>query len=104
AAYPGCTTDDMRNLQRFTSEKLHIHPEQVQIFTPTPSTYATLMYYTEMDPFTRQKLYVARDDRSRTQQKKTVVSTRRQQGQNSRYRPKKAYSKGNTNPKQRRKK
>ncbi|MCD6474837.1 MAG: YgiQ family radical SAM protein [Anaerolineaceae bacterium] len=104
AAYPGCTTDDMRKLQRFTSEKLHIHPEQVQIFTPTPSTYATLMYYTEMDPFTRQKLYVARDDQSRTRQKKVVVADRRRQGPPSRYRPNKVNSKGNTYSKQRRKK
>ena len=50
AAYPGCRDRDMHELQRFTSEKLKVRPDQVQIFTPTPSTYATLMYYTERIP------------------------------------------------------
>jgi len=52
AAYPGCTDEDMLALKRFASDKLGVLPEQVQIFTPTPSTYASLMYYTEKDPFT----------------------------------------------------
>ena len=46
AAHPGCTEQDMRELKRFVSRKLEINPEQVQIFTPTPSTYSSLMYYT----------------------------------------------------------
>ncbi|MBN2047597.1 MAG: YgiQ family radical SAM protein [Anaerolineaceae bacterium] len=79
AAYPGCTDEDMRRLQKFTSQKLKIHPEQVQIFTPTPSTYASLMYYTEIDPFTGQEIYVAKDDGARNRQKKIVVEARRQQ-------------------------
>jgi uncharacterized radical SAM protein YgiQ len=73
AAYPGCTDAEMHRLRRFASEKLHTHPEQVQIFTPTPSTYATLMYYTEMDPFTGEKIYVAKGDAERERQKQIVV-------------------------------
>ena len=52
AAHPGCNEKDMLDLKRFASAELRVNPEQVQIFTPTPSTYSTLMYYTEMDPFT----------------------------------------------------
>ena len=47
AAHPGCSEQDMARLKRFTSQKLRINPEQVQIFTPTPGTYSSLMYYTE---------------------------------------------------------
>lgn len=58
AAHPGCSEQDMHRLKNFASQKLKIRPEQVQIFTPTPSTYSSLMYYTEMDPFTRQPIFV----------------------------------------------
>jgi radical SAM superfamily enzyme YgiQ (UPF0313 family) len=36
-------------------------PDQVQDFYPTPGTLATCMYYTEMDPLTGEKIYVAKD-------------------------------------------
>jgi len=73
AAHPGCTEQDMHDLKHFVSQKLKINPEQVQIFTPTPSTYASLMYYTEMDPFTRQPIYVEKDLRRKVRQKEIVV-------------------------------
>ncbi|MBE0687620.1 MAG: YgiQ family radical SAM protein [Anaerolineaceae bacterium] len=58
AAYPGCSDREMHQLKTFTSEKLKVNPEQVQIFTPTPSTYASVMYYTEMNPFTKEPIFV----------------------------------------------
>jgi len=73
AAHPGCSEEDMRRLRTFTSQKLHIHPEQVQIFTPTPSTYSSLMYYTEMDPFTGEKLFVEKEVGRKERQKRIVV-------------------------------
>ena len=51
AAHPGCTVREMNELKEFTRNELHITPEQVQIFTPTPSTFSTLMYCTGIDPF-----------------------------------------------------
>jgi radical SAM superfamily enzyme YgiQ (UPF0313 family) len=54
-----------------------MNPEQVQIFTPTPSTYSTLMYYTELDPFTRQPLYVEKEPAKVNRQKQIVVTKRR---------------------------
>jgi uncharacterized radical SAM protein YgiQ len=69
AAHPGCSAQDMLRLKHFTSEKLHVNPEQVQIFTPTPSTYSSLMYYTELDPFTMQPLFVEKDPRRKEHQK-----------------------------------
>ncbi len=73
AAHPGCTEQDMARLKAFTSKQLKIHPEQVQIFTPTPSTYASLMYYTELDPFTRQPIFVEKNPRRKELQKQIVV-------------------------------
>ncbi|MBI4811820.1 MAG: DUF3362 domain-containing protein [Ignavibacteriales bacterium] len=43
--------------------ELCIHPEQVQIFTPTPSTYSTLMYNTETNPWAGEKLFVEKNNR-----------------------------------------
>ena len=73
AAHPGCSEEDMRRLRLFTSQKLNIHPEQVQVFTPTPSTYSSLMYYTEMDPFTSEKLFVEKESGRKERQKRIVV-------------------------------
>jgi uncharacterized radical SAM protein YgiQ len=76
AAHPGCSEADMQRLKRFASQKLHLAPEQVQIFTPTPSTYASLMYYTEMDPFTRTPIFVEKDSRRRARQKEILTRKR----------------------------
>lgn len=74
AAHPGCNEKDMLDLKRFASAELRINPEQVQIFTPTPSTYSTLMYYTEMDPFTGKKLFVEKDNGKKQKQKDIIIS------------------------------
>ncbi len=73
AAHPGCTEQDMLRLKTFASQKLHVNPEQVQVFTPTPSTYSTLMYYTEMDPFTHQPIFVEKDLRRKEHQKDIIT-------------------------------
>ncbi len=76
AAHPGCTDHDMMKLKQFTSEKLKINPEQVQIFCPAPSTYSSLMYYTEMDPFTGKRIFVEKDPQKKDRQKSIVVAKR----------------------------
>ena len=73
AAHPGCTESDMVELGRFASRQLKINPRQVQIFTPTPSTYSSLMYYTEMDPWTGEKLFVEKDLVGKQRQKSILV-------------------------------
>lgn len=69
AAHPGCTDDDMLALKRFAAKNLHLSPEQVQIFTPTPSTWSTAMYYTGTNPFTRHPIHVTRGLRAKQAQK-----------------------------------
>ncbi|WP_416768924.1 YgiQ family radical SAM protein [Sulfurimonas sp. ST-25] len=73
AAHPGCTEADMHELKRFTSEELKMNPEQAQVFTPTPGTWSSVMYYTEMDPETRKKIFVEKDTRRKEKQKEIVV-------------------------------
>ncbi|NLK62160.1 MAG: YgiQ family radical SAM protein [Fusobacteria bacterium] len=73
AAHPNCDEKDMLALKNFVNKELRINPEQIQIFTPTPSTYSTLMYYTEMDPFTRKKIFVEKDTNKKIIQKDIVV-------------------------------
>ena len=76
AAHPGCKDKDMMDLKKYASQELRVNPEQVQIFTPTPSTYSTLMYYTEKDPFTNQKLFVEKDNGKKQKQKDIVTEKR----------------------------
>ncbi len=73
AAHPGCTQQDMQKLKRFAADELHTRPEQVQVFTPTPSTYSTLMYWTEQDPFTGNPCHVEKSARGREQQKQVLT-------------------------------
>jgi uncharacterized radical SAM protein YgiQ len=73
AAHPGCREADMDRLKEYTSQELKLNPEQVQIFTPTPSTYSTLMYYTERDPFTGQAIFAEKSLKKKGKQKKIVT-------------------------------
>ncbi len=73
AAHPGCEEKDMHALKQFTTHELKMNPEQAQVFTPTPSTYSAVMYYTERDPKTRKKIFVEKDTRRKEKQKAIVV-------------------------------
>jgi len=72
AAHPGCEEKDMHELKRFTTDELKMNPEQAQVFTPTPGTYSAVMYYTEMDPVTRKKIFVEKDTHKKEKQKAIV--------------------------------
>ena len=59
SSHPGSTLDDAIKLACFL-KKNHIKPEQVQDFYPTPGTISTCMFYTELDPYTMEPVYVAK--------------------------------------------
>jgi len=42
--------------------------EQVQDFTPTPMTVATIIYYTGLHPYTLRLIYTARSDKEKKNQ------------------------------------
>lgn len=74
AAHPGCSESDMRALKTFALKHLKLNPEQVQIFTPTPLTAATAMYYTGLDPATGRKVFVARGLGAKQRQKDILTA------------------------------
>jgi radical SAM superfamily enzyme YgiQ (UPF0313 family) len=73
AAHPGCSEDDMRSLKSFATKELKINPQQIQIFTPLPSTYSGLMYFTGIDPATGRKIFVEKNIAKKQRQKDLVV-------------------------------
>lgn len=59
SSHPGSTLKDAVDLAVFL-KKMNIRPEQVQDFYPTPGTVSTCMYYTGLDPYTMEEVYVAK--------------------------------------------
>ena len=72
AAHPGCTEEDMRELSSYCRNILRIRPEQVQVFTPTPSSYSTAMFRTSKDIRGRD-VRVERSIQKRQRQKEIVT-------------------------------
>ncbi|TAN60469.1 YgiQ family radical SAM protein, partial [bacterium] len=73
AAHPGCNEEDMTRLKSFALKELGTVPEQVQVFTPTPSTYSTLSYWTGRDPFTNKPCFVEKSAKGREAQKSILT-------------------------------
>ena len=60
SSHPGSTLEDAIELALFLKKNGFV-PDQVQDFYPTPGTLSTCMYYTELDPFTSEPVYVPKD-------------------------------------------
>ena len=60
SSHPGSTMRDAVALALYLKEN-HIRPEQVQDFYPTPGTASTTMFYTGIDPWTMEKVFVPTD-------------------------------------------
>ena len=69
SSHPGCTERDMRSLADKVLGKLHFDLEQVQDLTPTPMTFSSVMFYTGENPYTGEKVYVARSQEEKRRQK-----------------------------------
>ncbi len=67
SSHPGSTLEDMAELAAITKQ-MGFHLEQVQDFTPTPMTLATVIYYSGYHPYTLQKVYVARSLKEKAEQ------------------------------------
>jgi uncharacterized radical SAM protein YgiQ len=67
SSHPGSTLEDMAELAAIT-KKLGFHLEQVQDFTPTPMTVATVIYYSGYHPYTLQPVYTAHSIDEKTEQ------------------------------------
>ncbi len=69
SSHPGCTEHDMRALSEKVLGRLHFTLEQVQDLTPTPMTLSSVMFYTGENPYTHEKVYVARSQEEKRRQK-----------------------------------
>ncbi|MBJ6801766.1 YgiQ family radical SAM protein [Geomonas propionica] len=72
SGHPGCTLSDMVDLALML-KRWGMRVEQVQDFTPTPGTLSTCIYHTGVDPFTGEKVYVARTDKEKGLQKSLLL-------------------------------
>ncbi len=73
SSHPGSTLDDAIELAQFL-KKERIKPEQVQDFYPTPGTVSTCMFYTGLDPYTLNEVFVAKDPHQKALQRALLQS------------------------------
>ena len=73
AAHPGCTEAHMNRLKTFVSRHLHVIPEQVQVFTPTPSTFSTLVYHTGIHPVSGEPVFCEKQVSKKEKQKQILL-------------------------------
>jgi uncharacterized radical SAM protein YgiQ len=68
ASHPGSDLHAMIDLAVFLKRNGY-RPDQVQDFIPAPFDIATCMYYTRIDPFTKEQVYVAKGLQDRKMQR-----------------------------------
>lgn len=68
SAHPGSTLEDMAELAVFLKER-NIRPQQINDFLPAPMEYATSIYFTGLDPFTLEPVYVPKKETERRLQR-----------------------------------
>ena len=68
SSHPGSTMECAVTLAEYLRD-IKYTPEQVQDFYPTPGTASTCMYYTGIDPFTMERVYVPRDPHEKAMQR-----------------------------------
>ena len=68
SSHPGSTLKDAVELALFCKRQ-SIHPKQVQDFYPTPGTISTAMFYTGLDPYTLQEVYIPKTEEEKSMQR-----------------------------------
>ncbi len=68
SSHPGCTLNEAVELALFL-KKHNIRPEQVQDYYPTPGTISTAMFYTGLDPYTMEPVFVPRTAEDKAMQR-----------------------------------
>ncbi len=71
SSHPGSGLDEAIELAEYVRD-MGFNPEQVQDFYPTPSTIATVMYYTGVDPRTMEKIYVPKTPHDKALQRALI--------------------------------
>jgi len=68
SSHPGSKSEDMANLAIQTKD-MNFRLEQVQDFTPTPMTLATVVYYSGYHPYTMEEIYTAKNRSAKEKQR-----------------------------------
>jgi len=68
SSHPQCEEEDMADLA-IKTKNMDFRLEQVQDFTPTPMTLATVIYYTGVDPYSKKEMYTAKSQKEKQNQK-----------------------------------
>lgn len=68
SSHPGSHSEDMADLA-IKTKNMNFKLEQVQDFTPTPMTLATVVYYTGYHPYTMEKIYTATNKDAKEKQR-----------------------------------
>ena len=68
SAHPGSTLEDMAELAVFLKER-NMRPQQINDFLPAPMELATSIYFTGLDPFTLEPVYVPKKETERRMQR-----------------------------------
>ncbi|HIP33108.1 MAG TPA: YgiQ family radical SAM protein [Crocinitomicaceae bacterium] len=69
SSHPGCDNEDMANLAAETKD-MGFQLEQVQDFTPTPMTVATVIYYSGVHPYTLKPYKTVKKKEDKLNQRK----------------------------------
>lgn len=72
SGHPGSTLVDMVDLALWLKAR-NMRPRQVQDFIPTPMSMATCMYYTGIDPLSREPVYTAKGMEEKRLQKALLL-------------------------------
>lgn len=78
SSHPGCDMKDMANLAIETKE-MGFKLEQVQDFTPTPMTVATVIYYSGVHPYTLKPIDTVKDPIQKKEQNNFFFWYKREQ-------------------------
>ena len=73
-AHPGSTLKDVEFLHKKIRQLGEKSTESIQIFTPTPMSVSTCMYYTGLNPFTKEPVYVPYTYKEKKIQKNLLYS------------------------------
>ncbi len=68
SSHPGSQPEDMADLA-IKTKQMNFKLEQVQDFTPTPMTLATVVYYSGYHPYTMEKIYTAKNKHAKENQR-----------------------------------
>ena len=68
SSHPGSDLNAAIELAEYLRD-IHHQPQQVQDFYPTPGTISTCMFYTGLNPYTLEKVYVTKSDKEKAMQR-----------------------------------